>query len=63
MKVEISEDGELVLKEVFNSICLETSDGERMAISMRDSGFEFCYQGIWYSAKKSVVSEIYPTTS
>jgi hypothetical protein len=43
------------LEEVFNSIVLKTTDGEEMAICMRDSGFEFKYQGEWYFAKEGYV--------
>jgi hypothetical protein len=50
MKIEVSEDGQIVLKEVFLSVGFETADGEKMSVCMRDNGFEFKYQGEWYSA-------------
>jgi hypothetical protein len=34
---------------------LLTDAGERMEIVMRDSGFEFCYQGKFYYAKGGYV--------
>ena len=45
MKLTTTENNEIQLEEVFNSIILKTSDGEEMAICMRDTGFEFKYQG------------------
>ena len=53
-EVSTDEDG-LVLKHVYSGVSLITSDGEHMGICMRDSGFEFNYQGKWYSAKNGVV--------
>jgi hypothetical protein len=55
MKVEIEEDRTIVLKEVYSGVKLETSDGETMGICMRDSGFEFKYDGKWYSAQEGVI--------
>jgi hypothetical protein len=55
MKVTTNENGVIQLEEVFNSIVLKTKDGEQMGICMRDSGFEFNYQGEWYFAKEGFV--------
>ena len=55
MKVEVGLDGNIELTNVFNSIVLKTDSGESLAICMRDSGFEFKYQGKWYSAKEGRV--------
>jgi hypothetical protein len=55
MKVTTNEIGVIQLEEVFNSIVLKTKDGEQMGICMRDSGFEFNYQGEWYFAKEGFV--------
>ena len=55
MKIETKEN-QLVLTEVFNSIQLKTDDGETIDICMRDSGFEFKYNGEWYFAKQGEVS-------
>ena len=38
-------------------IDLKTKDGEIMTICMRDSGFEFNYQGEWYFAKEGFVKQ------
>ena len=57
MKIEVNEDGNLVLKEVYNSVSLETNSGEVIHICMRDSGFEFKYEGKWYEAKHGFVIE------
>lgn len=58
MKVEVGDNSEIVLKEVFNGIGLETPDGETMGIAMRDGGFEFNYGGSWYSAKEGVIQKL-----
>jgi hypothetical protein len=52
MKIEINEEGQQVLKEVFNSIILETSEGNKLAICMRDDTLEMCVVGSdeWYRA-------------
>ena len=55
MKVTVNQDNTIQLEEVFNSIVLKTKDGEEVAICMRDSGFEFKYQGEWYFAKEGYV--------
>ena len=55
MKLTTNEHGIIQLEEVFNGIILKTRDGEEMTICMRDSGFEFRYQGEWYFAKEGFV--------
>lgn len=39
MKVQVKEN-QIVLKEVYNSITLETREGKQLHICMRDMGFE-----------------------
>ena len=39
MKVETKEN-QIILKEVYNSITLETREGKQLHICMRDMGFE-----------------------
>ena len=55
MKITINEKKVIQIEEVFNSVVLKTNDGEQMYICMRDSGFEFKYQGKWYFAKEGYV--------
>ena len=55
MKITATENNDIQLEEVFNSIILKTADDEEMAICMRDTGFEFKYQGEWYFAKEGQV--------
>ena len=62
MKVTVNQDNTIQLEEVFNHIVLKTKDGEEMAICMRDSGFEFNYQGGLYSAKEGFVSPLKNTS-
>jgi hypothetical protein len=63
MKITVNEDKVMQLEEVFNSILLKTPDGEKMYICMRDSGFEFTYEGKKYSAQKGVIKEVLIITS
>ena len=55
MKITVNEENTIQLEEVFNPVVLKTSEGEEMAIYMRDMGFEFKYQGKWYFAKEGYV--------
>ena len=43
MKIEVNETGHICMKEVFNHVILESADGEKLVICMRDSGFELDY--------------------
>lgn len=58
MKIETDENGNIIIKEIYSGIGLETSDGETMGICMRDSGFEFNYNGTWYSAQNGEVKKM-----
>lgn len=58
MKIEVEENNAIVLKEVYNGIVLKTNDNDEFGICMRDSGFEFRYNGIWYEAKEGVVKPL-----
>ena len=58
MKIEVSEKYQLVLREVFNSIRLETDSPDYFTICMRDGGFEFTYAGKKYEAKNGKLKEI-----
>ena len=51
MKVTTNEKGDIVLKEVFSGVGLETAEGEQFGICMRDGAFEFNYGGTWYCAR------------
>jgi len=55
MEITTNEKGETILKEVYSGVGLETIYGEFMRICMRDSGFEFNYQGKCYEAKKGKI--------
>ena len=55
MKVTTNEHGIIILEDVVIGIDLKSKDGEIMTICMRDSGFEFRYQGEWYFAKEGFV--------
>lgn len=57
MKLTTNKNG-IVLEEVFSGLSLKTRDGEYMGICMRDTGFEFNYQGIWYEAKQGIVRKL-----
>lgn len=55
MKISVNQDDSFQLEEVYLPIVLVSEDKEEMSIVMRDSGFEFKYQGDWYIAKNGVV--------
>jgi len=55
MKITVNEENEIQFEEVFIGISLKTIDGEKLSICMRDSGFEFNYQGKMYFAKEGYV--------
>ena len=40
MKIDVTENGLIRLKEVFNSILFETEEGNKLIVCMRDGGFE-----------------------
>ena len=44
MKIEVDENRNILLKEVYNPVVFETADGEKLSVSMRDSGFECVYE-------------------
>lgn len=50
MKIETDGQGNIVLKEVFNSVILETEEGNQLAVCMRDDTFEMKVVGTdkWY---------------
>ena len=50
MKIDITEDRTIRLREVFNSVLFETKEGEKLTVCMRDGGFEI-------GVKDSVKSE------
>lgn len=60
MRVEVNDNNEIILKEVFSGVGLVSEDGEHFGISMRDSGFEFNYGGYWYEAKEGRLSLLGP---
>lgn len=58
MKIEVNENREIILKEVYTGVGLESNDKEFFGICMRDSGFEFIYEGQNYSAKKGIINKL-----
>ena len=40
MKLETDHEGDIVLKEVYNDVVLETEEGNRVYVRMRDDTFE-----------------------
>ncbi len=61
MIIEIDNDHEFVLKDVFSGVGFETKYGEKFAICMRDQGFEFNYGGFWWSAQGSKIEKLGPS--
>ncbi len=40
MKIEVDAENNIVLKEVYSGVLLETTEGNRLGICMRDDTFE-----------------------
>lgn len=57
MKTTINKKGLIELSEIYNPIELKCNSGERMIITMRDSGFEFTYEGDIYHAKQGLIKK------
>lgn len=45
MKIETGPEGLLILKEIFGNVVLETAEGNRLAVCMRDDAIEFSVPG------------------
>lgn len=58
MNIEVNDKGIIELREVFSGITLITSDGEKLSIAMRDSGFEITYQNEWYELKEGKINNM-----
>ena len=58
MNIEVNENREIILKEVYLNVTLITDDKESLSICMRDSGFEFVYEGKKYSAQNGVINDL-----
>lgn len=58
MKIEVSENGNIILKEIYNPIGIKTNDGETIILMMRDSGFEICYENNWFHLKKGKIKSL-----
>jgi hypothetical protein len=58
MKIEVDENNELLLTEVYNGVGFRTNNGETLSVCMRDSGYEFNYMGDWYEAKDGEIRKL-----
>lgn len=58
MRITVAEDNTIQLEEVYNGILLKTNSGEKMGICMRDTGFEFTYQGRKFLAQGGHIKEL-----
>jgi len=56
MKIEVGENREIVLKDVYTGVLLVSPDKEEMGICMRDGGFEVDFGGIHYSMIKGKIT-------
>ncbi len=50
MRIEVDEERNIILRDVYNGVGFISPDGEQFNICMRDGGYEFCYQGMWFRA-------------
>lgn len=52
MKINVSENGSIVLSDVFNAVIIATDEGE-FGVAQRDGGIEVMHKGIMvYSSQK-----------
>ncbi len=58
MKIEVDENNELLLTEVYNGVGFRTNNGETLSVCMRDSGYEFNYMEDWYEAKDGEIRKL-----
>lgn len=58
MKIEVDENRDIILKDVFNGIGFISPDGEKFSVCMRDGGYEFSYQGTWFRAVGGIMEII-----
>jgi hypothetical protein len=63
MKISVNEDRDIELREVYNGIGLVTRYNETFDICMRDTGFEFQYNNIWYEAKEGKIKKLSKASS
>lgn len=58
MIITVNEKNDVQLEKVYIGIVLKTDHQETMSICMRDTGFEFNYQGQWYYAQNGNIEKI-----
>jgi hypothetical protein len=58
MRIDIDEQHNLRLKEIYNGVIIETNSGEELFLCMRDSGFEISYGDKRYSLQKGDINEM-----
>lgn len=58
MKIEVDENNEILLTEVYSGVGFKTNDGETLGVCMRDTGYEFNYMGTWYEAKDGEIRKL-----
>ena len=58
MKLEVTDNGTIQLREVYNAINFLTPDGEHLCLQMRDGGYEIWYNGDWFSFKQGNLSRL-----
>ncbi len=59
MKIDVTENGTIRLKEVFNSVLFETEEGEELVVCMRDGGFEIGVRDMLAKSSKGKEAEKY----
>lgn len=59
MKIDVTENGVIRLKEVFNSVLFETEEGEELVVCMRDGGFEIGIKDLSAKPAKEKKAEKY----
>lgn len=57
-ELHVDDKGLATLRKVFSGVGFESGSGENLVVCMRDSGFEFTYEGKTYEAKNGIVQEL-----
>jgi hypothetical protein len=58
MDIVVKDNSDIILKNVYNGIEFQSNYNESFIICMRDTGFEFKYNNIWYEAKNGELNKL-----
>ena len=58
ISISIDKDGDLLIENNYSGVGFRSDSGEEFAICNRDSGFEFKYNDVWYSANNGELKKL-----